>query len=537
MKRFWSCLVLCFLMTGCRLLPVNANGSPVPDTLPEDFGGKTRYGYLMDLKTNYMPASVFSDSVKYSDSDRENARRAVELMILASTQAMEKAGAPDQYNLYLRGYSLDLKYQDTRDSAVKQLALEDYRRTVELGGGYAQADYDRLSALELAAAPLHWQISQILPLQDVGAVMGVSGGNLFYVSSDYSQPGLGRLGIGYALRSINNPDQSALFVLVDLQGGKARYDVLKRFAYLSRTEEIEGLGEEAALFGSRNLQGNGLRYATVLVLKAPLVLQVSIPDHAWRGTGFNMVPEDMARRLAERFLNNLFDTARSLSPGEDDRAEDIMPLHLLPKGSPESSVPDTAPADFGGKTAYGYIMDLKSTYLKGDIFTGPGYTQRQQEDARQALRLIVEMISSGFDQNGPNAFEAEIRGFCYALAYADTGNPVFRLLALNDLKQALSMGNMLAKKQYDELAAPLLLPMAELSQGAKGGGVASIQSWLAQLGYFPGDPSGVFDEATTAALTAFENENGLTGDGIADIASLLSLYAKVDDGDTLFYAK
>ena len=52
MKRFWSCLVLCFLMTGCRLLPVNANGSPVPDTLPEDFGGKTRYGYLMDLKTN-----------------------------------------------------------------------------------------------------------------------------------------------------------------------------------------------------------------------------------------------------------------------------------------------------------------------------------------------------------------------------------------------------------------------------------------------------------------------------------------------------
>lgn len=536
MKRFGLCFALCIVIAGFNLLPVTASDSPVPDALPEDFGGKTRYGYLMDLKASYMPATVFRDTVKYGESDRDNARRAIELLILATTQAMEQAGAPDQYNLYLRAYSYDLKYQDTKDSAFKVQALDDYRKTIEIGGGYAQADFDRLSALELAAAPLNWQISQILPLDDAGDVLGTAGGNLFYVKSDYAKAD-GRLGLGYALRTVQNPERSALFVQVDLQGGKARFEVLKRFASLGRTQKVANLGEEAVLFGSRNIQGNGLLYATVLVLKEPLVLQVSVPDHAWRGPGFNMDPEDLALRLAGRFLNNLFDSARSIPPGEDGSAEDIMPPHPLPKGGPDSPVPEKLPADLGGKTAYGYIMDLKSVYLNKDIFTGTAYSQSDQDNARRAIRLIVDVISSGFSQNGPNAFETEIRGFCYALAFADTGNPSFRLMALNDLKQALSQGNALAKKQYDELAAPLLLPMAELSHGSKGGYVVWVQEWLSQLGFFPGEPSGVYDEATAEGVIAYENANGLTADGIADIAFLLSLYSKVDDGDALFYAK
>ena len=536
MKRFWLCLILCVVFAGCNVLPMTASGSPVPDTLPEDFGGKTRYGYMMDLKNTYMPATVFSDAVKYSNSDRENARRAVELLISAATQAMETANAPDQYNLYLRAYSYDLKYQDTKDDTFKQLALADYQKTVENGGAYAQADFDRLSALELAAAPLHWQISQILPLGEAAELMGTTSGNIYYAKSAYAKED-GRLGLGYALRTVEHPDQSAVFVQVDLQGGKARYEVLKRFAFLGKAREIAGLGEEAVLFGSRSVQGNGLLYATVLVLKAPLVLQVSVPDYVWRGPGFNMNPEDLALHLAERFLNNLFDNARSVPPGEDASAEDIMPQHLLPKGAPDSPVPGELPSDLGGKTSYGYIMDLKNAYLKKDIFTGAGYSQTEKDNARQAARLIVDLISAGFDQNGPNAFEAEIRGSCYALAYADTGNPFFRLMALNDLKTALSQGNTLAKKQFDELASPMLLPFVELSQGAKGGHVAYIQKWLSQMDVYPGEANGIFDEVTSKAVIAFESSHGLTEDGIADIAFLLSLYAKVDDGDALFYAK
>ena len=64
--------------------------SPVPDILPDDLGGKTLYGYLMDLKTTYAPSKVFSDAAKYSDADRENARRALHLIDDAATKKMEE---------------------------------------------------------------------------------------------------------------------------------------------------------------------------------------------------------------------------------------------------------------------------------------------------------------------------------------------------------------------------------------------------------------------------------------------------------------
>lgn len=535
MKRLRLCIILVSLVVCSSLPHVSANEPLVPDALPKDFGGITRYGYMMELKTNYLPAKVFVDAIKYTDQDRENARRAAELIILASTQAMEESGTSDQYNLYLRAYAYDLKYQDTREASFKQLALDDYQKTVELGGEYAQADHDRLAALELAAAPLHWQIPQILSLSDAGEILGVSGGNLFFVKSDYQRAETGRQGIGYALLSVAKPEQSTIFVLADPQGGKARYDVLKRFAFLGKSKEIDGLGEEAALFGSRNIQQNGLRYATVLVLKAPLVLQVSVPDHIWRGPGFNMDPEDIALRLARRFLDNLYDQHRSLPSDADIMIEDIMPMYALPRGGPDSQVPDQVPEDLGGKTTYGYIMDLKKSYLKPGIMTEAVFTRKEKDDARQAARLIVHLITEGFDQNGPNAYESEIRGSCYALAYADTKNPVFRLLAINDLKQALNQGNVLAKKQYDELASPLLSPLAESPHGSKGGIVLTLQGWLAQTGYLSTELNGIFDEATIQAVTAYERDHGLTADGIADLAFLLSLYANIDDGDVLFF--
>ena len=50
------------------ILPVMALAqSAVPDALPDDLGGKTLYGYLMELKNQYAPAQVFQDAAKYSD--------------------------------------------------------------------------------------------------------------------------------------------------------------------------------------------------------------------------------------------------------------------------------------------------------------------------------------------------------------------------------------------------------------------------------------------------------------------------------------
>ncbi|MDD4709622.1 MAG: hypothetical protein PHD27_00015, partial [Eubacteriales bacterium] len=159
--------------------------SPVPDILPDDLGGKTLYGYLMDLKTTYAPSKVFSDAAKYSDADRENARRALHLIDDAATKKMEETGTPDQYNLYLRAYANDLLFQDSKDPVLKVQALEDYLKTVELGGAYAQADHDRLAAMEIQAAPLDWQVAQLLTPKEVGEILKIDGDDLFLVSSAY----------------------------------------------------------------------------------------------------------------------------------------------------------------------------------------------------------------------------------------------------------------------------------------------------------------------------------------------------------------
>ena len=71
----------------------------------------------------------------------------------------------------------------------------------------------------------------------------------------------------------------------------------------------------------------------------------------------------------------------------------------------------------------------------------------------------------------------------------------------------------------------VLPPIAdvEMKLGDKGSQVADLQSRLATLGFFTGIVSGVFDTATQTAVKKFQNEHGLTVDGIAGKKTLLLL--------------
>ena len=100
-------------------------------------------------------------------------------------------------------------------------------------------------------------------------------------------------------------------------------------------------------------------------------------------------------------------------------------------------------------------------------------------------------------------------------------------------KQALHLGYPLANPGFVRLATPLLSPMAELKKGDSGGNVARMQAWLIQAGYLSGKADGSFGGGTEKAVKAYEKDNALKPDGVADIAFLLSLYAKVEDGDAL----
>jgi len=489
----------------------------------------------MDLKSQYTPAMVFQDAVKYTDQDRENARRAAQLIAAITTTLMENAGQPDQYNLYLRAYAFDLLFQDSKEPGYRQKALEDYEKTVELGGSYAQADYDRLAAMEVQAAPLAWQVPQMLTLDEVGQILGVAGGDLFFADSAYQKDDGSRLGVGYALRSVKDPASSTIFVLADPQGGEARYDVLKSFACLQKVEEIAGLGDEAVLMGLRNMDNEPALYTTALVRKDQLVLQVRVPDYVWRGAGFNADPERLAVSIAKLIIQNLFDVDRPVPDVSGITSEGLFPMLQLDVGLADSPVPDTMPEDLGGKTPYGYLVEIRQQYLPDLVFADPKYDEATRNDARRAVRLLVSSLSQGFDAYGLNPYELEIRAACYAAAYEDTGNVAFRYLAVNDYKQALSAGYSLAWSGYVEIATPLLSQMAELKKGDSGGYVRLMQQWLIDAGYLSGKADGSFGSGTQKAVKAYEEAKSLTPDGIADIAFLLALYAEIDDGDALYY--
>lgn len=534
MKRNVVLILILSLMLSLTPPSIALTESPVPDELPDDLGGKTLYGYLMELKSQYAPAKVFQDAAKYSDLDRENARRAARLIVEATTQKMDETGQPDQYFLYLRAYSYELLFQDGKDAEFQVKALADYKKTVELGGGYAQTDYDRVAAMEVQAAPLSWQIPQVLTAEEMGNILGIAGGDLFTLKSAYQRSDGSRLGAGYALRSVQDPAASAIFVLADPLGGKARYDRLKGMAFLGKVEEITGLGDEAAMIGLRNQENNSFLYTTALVLKGEMVLQVRIPDHAWRGPGFNMDPSKLAKEIAAKLIANLYDAQRTMPDMAGATLEDIVLSPQIDPGNADSPVPDEIPADLGGKTVYGYLVELRQQYLPEDAFTNPNYGETDRNNSRRAIRLLTGTISDGFDINGQNPYELEIRAACYAAAFDDTNDPAFRQLAINDYKQAMNLGYPLAKPGFDKLATPLLTPMAELKKGASGGHVAHLQQWLIQAGYLTGKADGSFGGGTEKAVKAYEKDNALTQDGVADIAFLLSLYAKIEDGDALY---
>lgn len=64
-----------------------------------------------------------------------------------------------------------------------------------------------------------------------------------------------------------------------------------------------------------------------------------------------------------------------------------------------------------------------------------------------------------------------------------------------------------------------------LKEGSRGSDVKTMQSRLKTLGYYSGSADGIFGSSTTAAVKAFQKNNGLTVDGKAGGNTLLKLYS------------
>ena len=397
------------------------------------------------------------------------------MIVDATTAKMQETGSPDQYMLYLRAYSNDLLFQAGGEEALREAGLADYQQVIDLGGTYAQSDYDKLTAMEIKAEPLSWQVPQMLTLQEAAAALGMAADDLLLGTVGYSTADGGKTGAGYALRTANDPAASMIYVLTDLHGGQERFNVVKSMAVMQLTLPLDGIGDEAVMMGLRNTDDNPALYTVILVRKEELVLQIRVPYAFWSSEPYHMNPASTGMALAETLLSNLYDTQRAV-PGMDGIVFDNMAKRVDWRVSDaDSPVPDTMPTDLAGKTEYGYLVEMRAAYLPASVYENADLPENDLNNARRAARLIANSITRRFDAYGQNPYELEIRAACYKFAYQDTGDEVFRKLAINDYKQALYTGYSLGKRDYDALATPLLSSMAEMSLGTSGDAVTRLQ--------------------------------------------------------------
>ncbi|XWK90559.1 MAG: peptidoglycan-binding protein [Phormidium sp.] len=75
--------------------------------------------------------------------------------------------------------------------------------------------------------------------------------------------------------------------------------------------------------------------------------------------------------------------------------------------------------------------------------------------------------------------------------------------------------------------------MAQMTQGSRGTEVAELQTKLQKLGYFDLRPTGHFGPLTKKAVIRFQEDEGITADGIVETTTLTALERKLQENTTV----
>ncbi len=79
-------------------------------------------------------------------------------------------------------------------------------------------------------------------------------------------------------------------------------------------------------------------------------------------------------------------------------------------------------------------------------------------------------------------------------------------------------------------ASGVVANLGSLKAGMNGSSVRALQTQLKKLGYYTGSVDGDYGEGTSAAVIAFQRDNGLTVDGIAGKSTLNAIYGATGSG-------
>lgn len=99
----------------------------------------------------------------------------------------------------------------------------------------------------------------------------------------------------------------------------------------------------------------------------------------------------------------------------------------------------------------------------------------------------------------------------------ETQNPFMQKIA-----HTLGWDKVDEEKAEETIAMPVIT--GTLQKGSKGEAVTAMQKRLKQLGYFEGEVSDIFDDATRTAVKAFQKDNKLTADGVVGDKTMKKLF-------------
>jgi len=135
-------------------------GVPVP--LPEDLSvyNLTYYGYQTAGMKQFVPDDVFKDKAKYNDSDRENARLALQYL-LESMEAQEAAQGEEVnqnvYSWHLLARVYAHRYYDTGSENDLETALSYYDKCREKEYAVSIGDHQALLLAAGRELPEEWK--------------------------------------------------------------------------------------------------------------------------------------------------------------------------------------------------------------------------------------------------------------------------------------------------------------------------------------------------------------------------------------------
>lgn len=148
---------------------------------------------------------------------------------------------------------------------------------------------------------------------------------------------------------------------------------------------------------------------------------------------------------------------------------------------------------------------------------------------------VLRMGSTGSDVSDLQARLIELGYYAGSIDgryAADTHTAVVEFQTRNGLTADGIAGRQTQDLLYSGSAVPKYVSATDnsdgyllLKEGASGLEVRKLQGRLAELGYYAGGVDGIYSEATTDAVKAFQRNNGLSGDGQAGAQTQTKLYS------------